>query len=70
MRSFKTDGGAPFGSLSSRKGVYLLVPPALEETARQLLHSEFMVGAGASASVATTNIWKNSADLIVSEYLA
>ena len=69
MRSFKTDGGSPFGSLSSRKGVYLLVPPSLEETARQLLNSEFMAGAGASASVATTNIWKNSADLIVSEYL-
>ena len=46
------------------------MPPALEEVARQLLNSEFMAGAGASASVATTNIWRNSADLIVSEYLA
>jgi phage major head subunit gpT-like protein len=70
MRSFKTDGGQPFGALSSRKGVYLLVPPSLEEVGRQLLNSEFMAGAGASASVATTNIWRNSADLIVSEYLA
>ncbi len=70
MRSFKTDGGLPFGALSSRKGVYLLVPPALEEVGRQLLNSEFMAGAGASAGVATSNIWKNSADLIVSEYLA
>jgi phage major head subunit gpT-like protein len=70
MRSFRTDGGAPFGALSSRKGVYLLVPPALEEVARQLLNSEFMVGAGASSSVPTSNIWKNSADLIVSEYLS
>ncbi len=70
MRSFKTDGGLPFGTLSSRKGVYLLVPPALEEVGRQLLNSEFMAGAGASAGVATSNIWKNSADLIVSEYLA
>lgn len=69
MRSFKTDGGVPFGTLSSRKGVYLLVPPALEEVGRQLLNSEFMAGAGASAGVATSNIWKNSADLIVSEYL-
>ena len=43
---------------------------SLEEVARQLLNSEFMAGAGASASVATTNIWRNSADLIVSEYLA
>lgn len=70
MRSFKTDGGLPFGTLSSRKGVYLVVPPSLEEVARQLLNSEFMAGIGASANVATTNIWRNSADLIVSEYLA
>jgi phage major head subunit gpT-like protein len=46
------------------------VPPALEEGARQLLNSEFMAGAFASASVPTSNIWKNSANLIVSEYLA
>ncbi|HYB92397.1 MAG TPA: Mu-like prophage major head subunit gpT family protein [Candidatus Binataceae bacterium] len=70
MRSFKTDAGQPFGALSGRQGVYLVVPPALEEVARQLLNSEFMVGTGASASVPTTNIWRNSADLIVSEYLA
>lgn len=70
MRSLKTDGGLPFGALSSRNGVYLVVPPSLEEVARQLLNSEFMAGTGASSSVATTNIWRNSADLIVSEYLA
>jgi phage major head subunit gpT-like protein len=70
MRAIKTDGGQPFGALSSRNGVYLLVPPVLEEVARQLLNSEFMTGAGASAGVPTTNIWRNSADLIVSEYLA
>jgi phage major head subunit gpT-like protein len=70
MRSIKTDGGQPFGALSSRNGTFLVVPPALEEVARQLLNSEFMVGAGASASVPTTNIWRNSADLIVSEYLS
>jgi hypothetical protein len=28
------------------------------------------VGAGGSSSVATSNIWKNTATLIVSEYLA
>ena len=70
MRAFKTDAGQPFGALSSRSGVYLLVPPTLEEVARQLLNSEFMAGAGASANVATSNIWRNSADLIVSEFLA
>jgi len=70
MRTIKTDGGQPFGVLSRSENVYLLVPPALEEVARQLLNSEFMAGVGASASVATSNIWKNSAELIVSEYLA
>jgi phage major head subunit gpT-like protein len=70
MRAFKTDAGQPCGALSSRDGVYLLVPPALEEVARQLLNSEFMVGAGANASVATSNIWLKSANLIVSEFLA
>ncbi len=70
MRAFKTDGGQPFGALSSRNGTFLLVPPALEEVARQLLNSEFMAGTGASAAVSTSNIWRNSADLIVSEFLA
>jgi phage major head subunit gpT-like protein len=70
MRSITTDAGQPFGALSSRTGVYLLVPPSLEEVARQLLNSEFMAGTGASANVATSNIWRNSADLIVSEFLA
>ncbi|HZP45351.1 MAG TPA: Mu-like prophage major head subunit gpT family protein [Candidatus Binataceae bacterium] len=70
MRSLKTDGGLPFGALTDPNSTFLLVPPALEEVARQLLHSEFMVGTGGSASVPTTNIWKGSAQLIVSEYLA
>ena len=70
MRSIKTDAGVPFGALTNPKCVYLLVPPALEEVGRQLLHSEFMAGAGTSAGIATSNIWKNSAELIVSEYLA
>ncbi len=69
MRSIKTDGGVPFGALTDSANAYLLVPPALEEVARQLLHSEFMVGTGASASVPTSNIWKGSAQLVVSEYL-
>ncbi len=70
MRSIKTDAGLPFGALTSPKDVYLLVPPALEEAAAQILHADFMAGAGASANVATSNIWKNTATLIVSEYLS
>jgi len=70
MRSIKGDDGLPFGALSTGKDIFLLVPPSLEEVGRQLLNSEFMAGVGSSASVPTTNIWRNSADLIVSEYLA
>jgi phage major head subunit gpT-like protein len=70
MRSVKTDAGLPFGALAGCKDVYLLVPPALEEVATQLLHSDFMVGAGASSGVATGNRWKGTAELIVSEYLS
>jgi phage major head subunit gpT-like protein len=69
MRSIKTDAGLPFGALTSPNDVYLVVPPALEEVASQLLHSDFMVGTGGSANVTTSNIWKNTATLIVSEYL-
>src|SRR5207237_784636 len=58
MRAIKTDGGMPFGALSSRKGVYLVVPPSLEEVGRQLLTSEFMAGAGARSSVPTTTLWR------------
>jgi phage major head subunit gpT-like protein len=70
MRSIKTDAGLPFGALTSPGDVYLLVPPALEEVGAQLLHSDFMVGAGGSSSVTTSNIWKSTATLIVSEYLS
>jgi phage major head subunit gpT-like protein len=68
MRSFKTDAGKPFGSLSG-PNVFLMVPPLLEGKARQILNSSFMVGMGTSSAVATDNVWKGTADLIVSEYL-
>jgi phage major head subunit gpT-like protein len=70
MRSIKTDGGMPFGALTNSESVYLLVPPALEEVGRQLLNSEFTAGVGVSAAIPTSNIWKSSAELVVSEYLA
>jgi phage major head subunit gpT-like protein len=73
MRSIKTDAGLPFGAWSGQaNSKFLMVPPALEEVARQLLHSEFgaIAGAGAVAGVPGTNVWRNSAELIVSEYLA
>jgi len=70
MRKFKTDAGLPFGALSSTDGIYLMVGPDLEEAARQLLNSDFMVGYGASSSVSTSNIWKASAQLIVNPFLS
>src|SRR6202030_763321 len=39
MRASKTAGGQRLGALWSRNGTFLLVPPALEEVARQLLNS-------------------------------
>jgi len=69
MRGFKTDAGLPFGALAGGRNIFLVVAPDREGAARQLLNSDFMVGAGTS-NVSTSNIWKGSADLIVSEYLA
>lgn len=74
MRGIKDDAGRPFGAWSGDPAKkFLVVPPALEETARQLLHSEFGAIAGAGGAVAGvpgSNVWRNSATLIVSDYLA
>lgn len=69
MRSIKNDNGLPFGAWANSKGRFLVVPPSLEGTARRLLHSEFGPGEGGNAATPTTNIWRNDAELIVSEYL-
>lgn len=76
MRSIKTDAGLPFGAWSGTANKYLLVPPVLEGAGRRILNSEFIVGTGAGGpssgvpGVASSNVWKGTADLIVSEYLA
>lgn len=74
LRSIKSDSGVPFGAWSGPPSTrYLIVPPSLEEVARQLLHSTFGAGAGASGAVAgvpMSNIYLNDATLIVSEWLA
>jgi phage major head subunit gpT-like protein len=74
MRAIKTDGGQPFGAwMGDASKKYLMVAPDREEVAKQLLHSEFGAIEGASGAVAGvpgTNIWKNSATLIVNDYLA
>ncbi len=73
MRSIKNDNGLPFGAWSSPASQrFLVVPPSLEEVARQLLFGDFgaINVAGTVASVPGSNIYKGECQLIVSEYLA
>lgn len=65
------------GADGSPLGVYpnlLMVPPALEATARQILNAEFIAPAAAfgmnAAGGYQSNVLKGSADLIVNPYLA
>jgi len=73
LRSIKSDAGVPFGAWNGPPSTrFLVVPPSLEEAARQLLHATFGAGAGTSsgiASVPMANIYLNDATLIVSEWL-
>lgn len=62
MMSFKDDQGKIMGVVPDT----LVVPPALEETARQILHGDFYPD-GSQGHAA--NPWKGSAELIVSPYL-
>ncbi len=75
MRSIKTDAGEPFESalLEGPENLKLLVPPSLEETARRLLNAEFVAGGAGGPTGAggpVSNIWRNSAGLITSPWLA
>jgi phage major head subunit gpT-like protein len=74
MEGFKTDAGQPFGAWSSiPTKKFLMVPPALREVGEQLMHGQFGAIEGASGAVAGipgTNIWLNSATLLVNPYLA
>lgn len=45
------------------KPTHLVVPPALEETARLILNADFIPNASGNAT--QTNVWKGSAELIV-----
>ncbi|MFZ0888154.1 MAG: Mu-like prophage major head subunit gpT family protein [Candidatus Binataceae bacterium] len=75
MRSIKTDAGVPFGAayMMDAANMKLLVPPALEEVGRRLLHAELVAGGAggrAGSQDPQSNVWMNSAELIVSPYLA
>jgi len=64
MMAFKGSDGKPLGVQPN----LLVVPPALEATAREILHADFILG-DATAGGSKSNIWKGSADLLVVPYL-
>ena len=73
LRQIKSDAGVPFGAWNGAPTTrFLVVPPALEEVARQLLHATFGAGSigGAVSTIPIANIYLNDATLIVSEWLA
>lgn len=66
---FKDDAGELVGA----RATHLVVPRTLEGAARRLLNADFISDGQSSAmggSSTVTNIWKGSADLIVSDWLA
>lgn len=72
LRGFKSDAGVPFGAWNGPPSTrFLVVPPSLEQVARQLLHTTFGAGyaQGAIGNITYQNIYLNDATLIVSEWL-
>jgi phage major head subunit gpT-like protein len=64
MMSLTNAEGVPLGIKPS----LLVVPPALEAQAREILHAQFIVGSGGTGT--KSNIWQGSADLLVVPELA
>jgi phage major head subunit gpT-like protein len=65
MMSLTNADGEPLGV----KPTLLVVPPALEGAARQLLNAQFVIGDG-TAGGSKTNIWQGTAQLLVCPELA
>jgi phage major head subunit gpT-like protein len=63
MRNFKDDQGRPMNISPT----HVMVPPALEGVFRTFLNSEFVPGGTNVAGV--SNVWRNSATLLVNSYL-
>jgi phage major head subunit gpT-like protein len=59
MMGFKGDGGRPLGI----RPTTLVVPPSLEEAALGVLNAEVLDGGG-------SNVWKGTAELLVTPWLA
>ncbi|WP_299910044.1 Mu-like prophage major head subunit gpT family protein [uncultured Paracoccus sp.] len=58
MQAMRYDGGRIMGVVPNM----LVVPPAHEAAARELLTADELTGGG-------TNVWRGSADLLVTPYL-
>jgi phage major head subunit gpT-like protein len=58
MQAMRYEGGRIMGVTPN----LLVVPPALEGAARELLTADELAGGG-------TNVWRGSAELLVSPYL-
>lgn len=65
MMSYLNESGNPLGVIPNT----LIVPPQLEEAARGILNADVILG-DATAGGSKTNVWKNSASLIVAPELA
>jgi phage major head subunit gpT-like protein len=65
MMSFTNAEGGPLGI----KPNLLMVPPALESKAREILNAQFIIGDPANGG-SKSNIWQGSADLLVVPELA
>jgi phage major head subunit gpT-like protein len=65
MMTLKNAEGRPLGL----KPNLLVVPPALEATAREILQSQFIL-ADAAVGGMKSNVWQNSAKLLVVPELA
>lgn len=64
LGALTNDSGEPLGIIPN----LLMVPPALEGTARSILNSDIVVAGTADAS-GVSNVWKSSADLLVNPWL-
>jgi phage major head subunit gpT-like protein len=60
MMSIKNADGRPLGIKPS----LLVVPPSLEQSAREILQAQFIVGDPTNGGY-KTNIWQGTADLLV-----
>lgn len=65
MALYHGEDGRPWGLTAD----LLMVPPALESTAKSLLQAEFVAQAVGAAAAGVSNIWKGSAGILVNPFL-